>query len=140
MGSKSKSFINYPWTEIKAFSVNEMDLLKEYLFSYGTLQKEKTQIQLFGRKLAGAPDTLQGYKIASIEIKDLSFLSKGEDKFQKTLVPSHSNNDLIKGTALELTTEEIFLADKYEPANYKRIKVKLESGKKAWAYIAALAT
>jgi len=110
--------------------------LKEYLFSYGTLQKEKTQLELFERNLQSFADTLRGYKIANIEIKDELFLSKGEDKFQKTLIPSN-NNAIIKGKVLELTMEEIFLTDKYEPDNYKRIKVKLESGKEAWIYITA---
>ena len=36
----------------------------------------------------------------------------------------------------EITVEELLHADKYEPANYKRIKVKLESGKEAWIYVA----
>ena len=111
--------------------------MKEYLFSYGTLQKEKTQLELFKRKLQGFADTLKGYKIATIEITDESFLSKGEDKFQKTLVDTNNNVDIINGTVLELDPEELLLTDKYEPPNYKRIKVKLGSGKKAWIYIAA---
>ena len=68
--------------------------MKEYLFSYGTLQKEKKQIELFGRTLQGFADTLRGYKIATIEIKDELFLSKGEDKFQKTLVGTNNNIDV----------------------------------------------
>jgi gamma-glutamylcyclotransferase (GGCT)/AIG2-like uncharacterized protein YtfP len=109
---------------------------KEYLFSYGTLQKEKTQLELFGRKLQGSADTLWGYKIIPIEIRDKLFLSKGENKYQKTLMATSDRNDLVKGSVLELSSDELLLADKYEPDNYKRIKVKLESGKEAWIYIA----
>jgi hypothetical protein len=36
----------------------------------------------------------------------------------------------------EVTTEELLHADKYEPANYKRIKLVLESGKEACIYVA----
>jgi hypothetical protein len=36
----------------------------------------------------------------------------------------------------EVSTDELLVADKYEPANYKRVKVELDSGKKAWIYIA----
>jgi gamma-glutamylcyclotransferase (GGCT)/AIG2-like uncharacterized protein YtfP len=108
--------------------------MSENLFSYGTLQKDKVQLELFGRLLNGTKDILRGYKIASIEIKDESFLAKGEDKFQLTLIPS--KDDLIEGTVFELSSKELNLADKYEPDNYKRIKVTLQSGKSAWIYVA----
>ncbi len=108
----------------------------EFLFSYGTLQNHKTQLELFGRIFTGSADILQEYKTATIEIKDEAFLAKGEEKYQQTLVQTKDNNDCIKGTVLELTNEELLLADKYEPENYKRISVVLESGKEAWVYMA----
>jgi gamma-glutamylcyclotransferase (GGCT)/AIG2-like uncharacterized protein YtfP len=114
--------------------------MNEYLFSYGTLQKEKVQIDLFGRILQGSGDTLRGYSVSVIEIKDESFLSKGEEKFQQTAIISKNKKDSIKGTVFEITGEELFLADKYEPDNYKRIKVVLESGKEAWIYVAVETT
>lgn len=110
--------------------------MKEWLFSYGTLQKEKVQIELFGRIFLRSPDVLRGYKVATIEITDEGFLSKGEEKDQLTAIISKDKNDIIKGTVLELIKEELLLADKYEPDNYKRIKVTLESGKEAWLYVA----
>ncbi|HYM93525.1 MAG TPA: gamma-glutamylcyclotransferase family protein [Chitinophagaceae bacterium] len=114
--------------------------MKEYLFSYGALQKGKVQKKLFGRKLQGREDILKGYKISPIEIMDESFLSKGEEKNQLTAIISKDKNDSIKGTSLVITEEELLAADKYEPANYKRIKVMLESGREAWIYLAVEAT
>jgi gamma-glutamylcyclotransferase (GGCT)/AIG2-like uncharacterized protein YtfP len=108
--------------------------MSENLFSYGTLQKDEVQIELFGRLLKGAKDSLSGYKIAVIEITDESFLAKGEEKFQKTLVPS--KDDFIEGTVFEISAEELLLADRYEPENYRRIKVVLESETEAWIYVA----
>src|SRR5258705_12516192 len=110
--------------------------MKELLFSYGTLQKEKVQVELFGRLLHGTKDILEGYKISSIEIKDEAFLSKGENKYQQTLIPSNNKIDKVEGMVFEISEEELLLADKYEPDNYKRIKVTLRSGKKAWIYLA----
>jgi len=110
--------------------------MNDFLFSYGTLKNPKTQLELFGRTFNGSPDILRGYKTSAIEIKDEAFLAKGEEKFQQTLIQTNNNTDYIKGTVLELTNEELLLADKYEPENYKRIKVVLESGKEAWVYIA----
>jgi gamma-glutamylcyclotransferase (GGCT)/AIG2-like uncharacterized protein YtfP len=109
--------------------------MNEYLFSYGTLQKVKVQLELFGRILTGSADTLTGYKVATIEIMDKSFLTKGEEKYQQTVIFTNDKNDNIQGTVLEITEEELSLADKYEPDNYKRIKVVLESGKEAWIYL-----
>ena len=111
--------------------------MKENLFSYGTLQKEKVQLELFGRLLNGAKDILNGYKLSSIEIKDESFLAKGEEKFQNTLVPTKNDADIVEGTVFEISEDELCLADKYEPDNYKRVKVALRSAKEAWVYLAA---
>jgi gamma-glutamylcyclotransferase (GGCT)/AIG2-like uncharacterized protein YtfP len=111
--------------------------MTEYLFSYGTLQKEKVQQELFGRILKGSGDILRGFKTSVVEITDESFLSKNEQKFQHTAIVSKDKNDLIRGTVFEITPDDLVLADKYEPRNYKRIAVVLESGKKAWIYSAA---
>lgn len=47
--------------------------MSEYLFSYGTLQKKKVQMEVFGRKLHGSTDILKGHKTVTIEIKDDPF-------------------------------------------------------------------
>ncbi|MDQ3683464.1 MAG: gamma-glutamylcyclotransferase [Bacteroidota bacterium] len=96
--------------------------MKEIIFSYGTLQKDKVQLKLFGRLLNGTKDTLKGFKLSSIEIKDESFLSRGELKFQLIAMPSTDKNDFIEGTVLEISEDELFLADKYEPEAYKELK------------------
>lgn len=110
--------------------------MKEFLFSYGTLQKDKVQLELFGRLLDGSKDTLKEYKITSIEIEDESFLSKGEEKYQLTALISNDKKDTIEGTVFEISEEELLVADFYEPDEFKRVKVKLESGKLAWIYMA----
>ena len=110
--------------------------MKEYLFSYGTLQKEKVQMELFGRTLQGTRDTVSGYQISTIEIKDESVVSKSEQTLHLIAVVS-TPNDKIDGMVLELTSQELITADAYETDDYKRIKVTLESGKQAWIYVAA---
>lgn len=111
--------------------------MDESLFSYGTLQKDEVQLDLFGRFLDGEKDVLAGYRLALIEIKDESFLSKGEKKFQLTLIQTENAADIVEGTVFEITPAELLLADEYEPENYKRIKVALASGRESWIYIAA---
>ena len=67
-----------------------------------------------------------------------AFLAKDEECLQQTLVISKDNSDEIEGTVFEITTEEMLQADKYEPDNYKRTKVVLQSGKDAWIYTAVV--
>ena len=93
-------------------------------------------MELYGHLLPGNKDILNGYKAETIQIADASFLSKGEGKYQRTLIASGNIHDEIEGTVLELTDEELALTDKYEPENYKRTKITLRSGKEAWIYLA----
>ena len=111
--------------------------MNELLFSYGTLQKDDVQLKIFGRLLKGSKDFLKGYKTSTIEITDESFLVKGEHKYQQTLVISENKNNTVAGTVLDVSTDDLLLADSYEPSNYKRIKAKLASGKVAWIYLAS---
>ena len=111
--------------------------MTELIFSYGTLQTEKTQRELFGRRLRGTKDVLRGYKLSPIEIADEAFLAKGEEKDQRTLVSAPDDGDIIEGTVLEISKEELLLCDAYEPESYVRFKVVLQSGKEAWTYAAA---
>jgi Gamma-glutamyl cyclotransferase, AIG2-like len=108
--------------------------MNEYLFSYGTLQKETVQLELFGRHLTGSKDILEGYMLAPIEIKDESFLSKGDQKNQLTAI--QSVGDIIEGIVFKISMKELLKSDDYEPENYERIKVALQSGKEAWIYLA----
>lgn len=110
--------------------------MEENLFSYGTLQKENVQLELFGRLLKGTKDVLKGYKVSPIELKDETFSTTPGETYL-VAIPSHNRNDSIEGVAYEMTPDEILLADRYEPEEYKRISVVLESGKNAWIYISA---
>ena len=110
--------------------------MKEYIFSYGTLQLENVQMELFGRTLQGNSDILRGYKTSTIDIKDESFDSKCEQKTYLIAVSSNNKQDNIKGTVFEITEKELVIADDYESDDYKRVRVLLESGKEAWVYAA----
>lgn len=109
--------------------------MTEYLFSYGTLQLEKVQIESFGRILKGTKDSLLGYMLISLEITDENVLKQSEQRFHPMAVPSEHTSDKIEGVVFEVSSEELLQADKYEVADYKRILVALESGKKAWIYV-----
>ena len=110
--------------------------MKEFLFSYGTLQQQDVQVKLFGRTLKGAIDHLRNYRATAIEIGDAAFLTNGGEKYQRIAVYSGDDKDIIEGTVLEVTAAELLVADKYEPEEYKRVKVRMDSGIQAWMYAA----
>ena len=101
--------------------------MKQNLFSYGTLRQQKVQLELFGRLLQGTSDTLPGYKTAPIIIEGNTYT---------IAVRSLNKTDRIAGSVLEVTEEELLIADKYESEDYKRVKALLESGKETWVYVA----
>lgn len=108
----------------------------EYLFSYGTLQHQEVQQELFGRILQGFPDTLKGYTLAQIVIQDETFSTKAVQESYPIATVSANPEDAIAGYVFSMTAPELSAADSYEPREYKRVKVKLESGRKAWVYVA----
>lgn len=107
----------------------------ELLFSYGTLRFEDVQRNTFGRALKAQPDTLIGYRVVSVQIRDQDFIAKNGAGPQNNLQYTGNTSDTVEGTTLELTTEELQLADTYEPAEYKRKLVQLKSGLSAWVYL-----
>jgi hypothetical protein len=114
--------------------------MNEYLFSYGTLQKDKVQLETFGRLLRGTKDTLQNYKLSTVKITDEDVLNKSEQEYHLIAIPSDQEADAIDGVIFEITHEELLAADGYETDAYKREKLTFRSGRTAWVYIAAAHT
>jgi len=103
------------------------------LFSYGSLQNEEVQEDLFGRLIQGTPETLVGYELNEIQI---------EEEFgivhYPIIMKTDNLNDTISGKVYEVTLKELHQADLYEGKHYKRVEVILQSNQKAWAYSAAI--
>ena len=110
----------------------------EKLFSYGTLQQETVQLANFGRRLAGKPDAVLGYRMEKVQIKDPAVIATSGLAVHRILVPGNLL-DTVEGVVFEVTPEELAAADDYEAEDYKRIKVKLRSGIQAWIYVSASA-
>ena len=106
------------------------------LFSYGTLQLEKVQLENYGRTLKGQRDKLTSYKIENLEITDSTVLAKSQLTNHPIVVKSENESDFIEGVLFEMTDRELAESDKYEVNQYHRKVETLESGKKAWVYVA----
>ena len=107
----------------------------ERLFSYGTLQTEPVQISTFGRKLTGHPDALVGYRLQMIQITDQDFVATSGAEYHRNLEFTGNASDLVEGTVLSVTQQQLEQADAYEPDGYERVRVKLRSGTEAWVYL-----
>jgi hypothetical protein len=105
------------------------------LFSYGTLRQEDVQIASFGRLLAGADDALPGYKQSLVEITDPEVVRKSGKKFHPIVAPSDDRSDCVPGKVFAITEAELAAADSYEVSDYRRIRVRLQSGLDAWVYV-----
>ncbi|MCQ9634055.1 gamma-glutamylcyclotransferase [Chryseobacterium sp. WG23] len=106
-----------------------------HLFSYGTLQKERVQLETFGRILQGEEDVLSGYILGMIKITDPEVVRKSGEKFHPVLTLSGNEEDHVEGILFKVTEEEILQADEYEVDDYKRIETVFRSGKKGFIYV-----
>ena len=109
----------------------------ELLFSYGTLQLELVQLESFGRLLDGEDDAMQGYCRTMVEITDPEVIRKSGERFHPIVAPSNDHEDEVVGRVFQITADELAAADRYEVSDYKRVAVRLKSGKEAWVYIRA---
>lgn len=106
----------------------------ERLFSYGTLQTASVQLSTFGRRLAGSPDALVGYRLQMIQIMDQEFVATSGAEYHRSLEFTGSATDVVEGTVFAVTQQELEQADAYEPDGYERVRVNLRSRTAAWVY------
>lgn len=105
----------------------------EKLFTYGSLQNNDVQEDLFGRELDGTPETLIGYVLKEIQIEEEFGLVK-----YPIIVETQNPDETINGVVYSITIKELHQCDLYEGLHYKRVEVHLQSNQKAWAYSAAI--
>ena len=109
----------------------------EKLFSYGTLQLRPVQIETFGRVLTGKKDTLIGYALSDVKIKDKAVIETSGTDIHPILKYSGNDEDRVEGTVFEITAAELAQADEYEVEEYLRVKATFHSGTRAWVYVCA---
>lgn len=106
------------------------------VFTYGTLQLPSVQEHLLNRQLNMWPDSLSGYMLDWISIADENVVDISEQRQHPIIYFTDSPIDIIEGKCVVVTTKELALLDSYETDDYKRVQVELNSGKKAYAYVA----
>jgi hypothetical protein len=107
------------------------------LFSYGTLRQEAVQLANFGRLLQGNRDAMPGYRLELITITAPTVIAQSGTNLHPIVTASGNPADEVPGMVFAITQSELLAADRYEVADYKRIRVRLKSGLDAWVYIEA---
>ncbi|MEZ0049625.1 gamma-glutamylcyclotransferase (GGCT)/AIG2-like uncharacterized protein YtfP [Mycobacterium sp. MAA66] len=110
--------------------------MTELLFSYGTLRQRDVQLATFGRELGGAVDAIVGYRLEWLTITDPHVIETSGSDRHPILKPG-TGADSVDGSVFEITESELAAADEYEVDDYRRVRVPLRSGKRAWVYVFA---
>lgn len=97
------------------------------LFVYGTLLDPQVQHLVFGRLVPGQPDSLPGFLKRERSV---------EGRYPE-VVPDPGGGSRVSGQCLVLEPPELARADVYETSLYYRKLVVLESGTRAWVYLAS---
>ena len=105
------------------------------LFSYGTLRQREVQLANYGRALEGQPDALTGYRLAPLHITDAHVIAVSGKAVHMIARATGDPSDRIEGTVFTLGEDELAATDRYEVDDYRRIEVRLESGRTAWVYV-----
>jgi len=80
---------------------------------------------------------MPGHKQSLIEITDPEVVRKSGERFHPIVVSTGDLSDEVKGRVFQITESELAAADEYEVSDYKRVRVRLKSGKDAWVYVKA---
>lgn len=104
------------------------------LFSYGTLRQANVQRATYGRLLEGCADMLGGYRLAPLRIDNPAVVRTSGKAVHMIARATGDPADRIEGVLFLLTEAELAKTDNYEVDAYKRIEVRLESGKTAFVY------
>jgi gamma-glutamylcyclotransferase (GGCT)/AIG2-like uncharacterized protein YtfP len=107
------------------------------LFSYGTLRQREVQLATYGRELVGRPDVLACYRLVELVIADPHVVAVSGKAVHTIARATGNPTDQIPGMVFELTAGELACTDAYEVDAYTRVEVTLESGRTAFAYVAA---
>ena len=96
---------------------------------------ESVHFATFGRRLTGAADGLPGFEQSLVKSEDPAVVATSGKTHHPIVRFTGRESDVVKGTAFEVTAEELQSADSYEVSDYMRVSVTLLSGVRAWVYV-----
>ncbi|MCR2762410.1 gamma-glutamylcyclotransferase [Microbacterium sp. zg.B48] len=108
---------------------------QQLLFSYGTLQSPVVQLDTFGRLLTGEDDVLPGFTVDYADIEDPRTVEPSGASVHPIVRATGNELDKVIGKVLRVSQDELDAADEYQLELYRRVEVRLASGRPAWVYV-----
>ncbi|MBA2657227.1 MAG: gamma-glutamylcyclotransferase [Tatlockia sp.] len=78
--------------------------------------------------LWGTIDTLSKFELSELKITDADVIAASGEDVHPIVVYTGEDTDKVKGMVFDVSSDELRQADSYEVSDYKRSKVKLDSG------------
>ena len=100
--------------------------MEHLVFAYGTLKEAEIRRELLNRNVPAVKDGLPGFILEKICLDGILYPIAVRDPYSKKT---------LHGEVFRVTLQEVRIIDDYESDAYKRIKVNLNSGRKAWLYV-----
>ncbi|MCC4906688.1 gamma-glutamylcyclotransferase family protein [Microbacterium sp. cx-59] len=107
----------------------------QLLFAYGTLLRPTTQLDVFGRLVHADDDILPGYALRYCDGEDPRAADPTAHTVLPLLRPTGSELDKVPGQLLHLSPDELDAADEFQVPLYRRARVTVASGRRAWLYL-----
>ncbi|WP_394278632.1 gamma-glutamylcyclotransferase family protein [Microbacterium sp.] len=107
----------------------------ERLFVYGALLDRDLQLDTFGRVPDSAPALLPGYASHLTGIPDARFSDRESPTVQNVVRRTDDPRDKVVGEVLALDLFELEAADEVQLSTFRRTRVALADGEKAWVYL-----
>ncbi|MEH3032655.1 MAG: gamma-glutamylcyclotransferase [Aeromicrobium erythreum] len=104
------------------------------VFSYGTLQLDSVQREVFGRPVPVEPAAVLGHVLGEVVVDDPAVIAASGTEIHPLLLPSDDPSARVEGVVLRLDDAQLAAADAYEVDAYARVRVPLEGGGEAWVY------
>ncbi|MBN2610300.1 MAG: gamma-glutamylcyclotransferase [Bacteroidales bacterium] len=98
------------------------------VFAYGTLKNPEKRKSIILRETNIEEDFLTGFRVEMVKLNGI---------FYPAAIHEPLSRDKIRGATFMVSEAELEKLDVYESDAYKRIRVKLLSGKQSWLYIKA---
>ena len=80
---------------------------------------------------------MRGFQLVSLDIEDETVIAISGNTRHTMATFTGRDDDVVSGTVLAVTPDDIRHADTYEVAAVKRVAVVLQSGTHAWVYVDA---
>lgn len=112
------------------------DRREERLFLYAAMRDPAAQRAVLGRALGGEPAVLSGYRTIPVRVHDERVVAAVGAAAHIGALPTGDPRDKVFGVAAYVDETDLHAVDDLDEGDYHRLRVVLDDGEAAWAYVA----